>query len=79
MLEYHRADFTIEDENSGLYYLRHFPIDGIEMHPVVIYENDVALMFSRKTVSNELIDRINKVIKENKNPFDKILQSYLVN
>jgi len=77
MLEHHRVDFTIEDQNSGLYHLQQFPIKGIDMHPLVVFKNEVSLMFSRKSVTEEQLKKINDVIRNNQTEFKQILKSYL--
>ncbi|MFT5758088.1 MAG: polar amino acid transport system substrate-binding protein [Alteromonadaceae bacterium] len=47
MLMHQRVDFIIEDELAGLYYIRKEKLSGIELHPYIIYQNDISLMFSR--------------------------------
>jgi len=77
MLEHHRVDFTIEDQYSGLYHLQKFPIKSIDMHPLVVFKNEVSLMFSRKSVTKKQLEKINIVISENRDVFEQILKSYL--
>jgi len=66
MLENGRVDFAIEEEVAGLNYLRQHSLKNIELHPFVVFQNEVSLMFSRKTVPKQTVDKINLIIKQNK-------------
>jgi len=73
-----RVDFAIEDELSGLYYLHQHDINNIELHPYVVYKNEVAMMFSRKSVTNDLIDKINIAIQKKKHQYPMILAEFML-
>jgi len=77
MLEHGRVDFAIEDEMAGLKYLSQHYLENIELHPFVVFQNDVSFMFSRKTVPERVIDKINLIIKENKTKYNQILLFYM--
>ena len=66
MLENGRVDFAIEEEVAGLNYLRQHSLKNIELHPFVVFQNEVSLMFSRKTVPKQIVYKINSIIKQNK-------------
>ena len=76
MLTHQRVDFIIEDEIAGLYYIHREKIKDIKLHPHVIYQDDISLMFSRK-VSQQTITLINTVIEQNGKKIDKIIESYV--
>jgi len=73
-----RVDFAIEDELSGLYYLHQHDIKNIELHPYVVYKNEVALMFSRKSVPSKIIDKINLAIQKKKHHYPTILAQFML-
>jgi len=75
MLRHQRVDFIIEDEVAGLYYIHKEKLKGIELHPYVIYQNDISLMFSRN-ISEKTITSINKIIQRNSKSIDLIIESY---
>lgn len=66
MLTLGRVDFAIEDEIAGLEYLRQNSLNNIELHPFIVFENEVSLMFSRKSVPKRIVDKINLIMKQNK-------------
>lgn len=76
MIKHGRVAFSIEDEVAGLYYLSQHKIKNIQLHPSSVYENQVSLLFSRKTVSQEQVAAINQVITNNKDKIKKIITSY---
>jgi len=76
MLQQHRVNFTIEDQLAGQYYLKQHSSSSITMHPFIVYQNNIALMFSKKSVSYLLVEQINKAILQSKNSFPKIIAKY---
>jgi polar amino acid transport system substrate-binding protein len=76
MLVHQRVDFIIEDEVAGLYYIHKEKLNGIELHPYVIYQNNISLMFSRN-ISQQTIASINSVIQRSSNKIDSIIASYI--
>lgn len=76
MLTFDRVDFTVEDEVAGRYYLKTHPESSIEMHPFVVYQNEVSLLFSKKTTSISQVEKINRIINANKNKYQEILMGY---
>jgi len=76
MLIHQRVDFIIEDEIAGLYYIHREKIKGIELHPHIIYQDDISLMFSRK-ISQQTINSINIAIQQNGDKINKIIESYV--
>jgi polar amino acid transport system substrate-binding protein len=76
MLIHQRVDFIIEDEVAGLYYIQKEKLKGIDLHPYVIYQNDISLMFSRN-ISQQTISSINAVIQRSSNKIDSIIASYI--
>lgn len=76
MLTFNRVDFTVEDEVAGRYYLKTHPKSSIEMHPFVVYQNEVSLLFSKKTISIEQVEEINKIINRSKKRYQEILMGY---
>lgn len=54
-------------------------LNKLEIHPLHINSDKVYLMFSKKTVSTDTIDKINNSIKEVKNngKYDNIIRRYL--
>ena len=76
MLTYDRVDFTLEDEVAGRYYLKTHPESSIEMHPFVVYQNEVSLLFSKKTTSISQVEKINRIINANKNRYQELLMGY---
>lgn len=73
MLTFDRVDFTLEDEVAGRYYLKTHPESSIEMHPFVVYQNEVSLLFSKKTISIRQVEEINRIINRNKKKYKEIL------
>ncbi len=69
MLNRERVDLIIEDELAGLYYLKKNALNNIEMHPFVVHQNNISLMFNKNNISNELLNKINTVIKANNDAF----------
>jgi polar amino acid transport system substrate-binding protein len=76
MLTFDRVDFTLEDEVAGRYYLKTHPESLIEMHPFVVYQNEVSLLFSRKTISTRQVEKINSIIHRNKQRYKEMLIGY---
>jgi len=76
MIEHGRVTFSIEDEFAGLFYLNENNINDIKLHPSTVYENEVSLLFSRKTVSLKQVEAINTVILNNKAKIQDIILSY---
>jgi len=76
MLTFDRVDLTVEDEVAGRYYLKTHPESSIEMHPFVVYQNEVSLLFSKKTTSISQVEKINRIINANKNKYQEILMGY---
>jgi len=76
MLVFDRVDFTIEDEVAGLYYLKTHPKSSIEMHPFVVYQNEISLLFSKKTISIAQVEKINVIISRSKEKYHDLLKSY---
>jgi polar amino acid transport system substrate-binding protein len=76
MLERKRVDFTIEDELAGQYLIDKYQLKGISMHPKVLYSSNLSLLFNRANISQELLEKINNIIEENRTEFEKILQTY---
>lgn len=64
MLAHGRVDFVIEDEMAGLEYLQQHSLENIELHPYIVFKNEVSLMFSRKSVPKRVVDKINLIIKK---------------
>lgn len=80
MLKYQRADFTIEDELAGIFYIQNIQkkdIDKMSLHRNVIYQNKVSLMFSRKTVNEKTVAKINHTIKTYQKQLDEIVKHYI--
>lgn len=78
MLKRGRVDFSIEDQWAGLHYIHKNRLKDIQMHPYVIYENDVSLFFSRETVSEIFVTAVNEVIEQHGNEIDRILTANLL-
>jgi len=76
MLLTHRVDFVIEDEISGKYYLKKNHINSVLIHPYKIHQNEVGLMFSKKTFTLKELSLINKAIVNNKNKIQQIVSRY---
>ncbi|MEW6981598.1 substrate-binding periplasmic protein [Colwelliaceae bacterium 6471] len=76
MLQHHRVDFILEDEITGLYYLKENNIEGIVLHPYVVYQNEVAFLFSQKTFSTDQLSIINRAIRENLPQINAILARF---
>jgi len=76
MLTFDRVDFTLEDEVAGRYYLKTHPESSIEMHPFVVYQNEVSLLFSKKTISIVQVEEINKIINRSKKRYQEMLMGY---
>jgi len=76
MLQQHRVNFTIEDQLAGQYYLQQHSSSSITMHPFIVYQNNIALMFSKKSVSSSVVEQINEAILQSKNSFPKIIARY---
>ena len=76
MVDHNRVTFSIEDEIAGLYFLAQNKIKNIQLHPSSVYENQVSLLFSRKTVSQKQVTAINKVIINSQDKIKHIINSY---
>lgn len=76
MLTFNRVDFTLEDEVAGRYYLKSHPESSIEMHPFVVYQNEVSLLFSKKTISIHQVEKINRIINANKKSYKELLTGH---
>lgn len=76
MLAFNRVDFTVEDELAGRYYLKTHPESSVEMHPFVVYQNEVSLLFSRKTISTRQVEEINMIINRSKRRYKEMLRHY---
>jgi len=77
MLDHGHVDFAIEDEMAGLNYLRQHSLKNIVLHPFVVFQNEVSLMFSRKTVPKQVVDKINLIIIKNKTKYNQLLPFYI--
>ena len=77
MLELDRVDFAIEDEMSGNAYLQKYALKNIELHPYVVFESQVSLMFSRKSVPKKLVEKINFILESNKSNYQAILSQFV--
>lgn len=76
MLTFNRVDFTVEDEVAGRYYLKQHPESLIVIHPFIVYQNEVSLLFSKKTISIQQVEEINKVIDRSREQYQNILMNY---
>jgi len=76
MLIFKRVDFTIEDQIAGLFYLQEKAIQTIKMHPFIISQNDISLLFSKNNISKQQVEEINTIIINNRKKFEAILSSY---
>lgn len=76
MLALRRVDFTIEDEIAGLFYLQNQLSKSIEMHPYIINQNNISLLFSKKNTSAQEVTIFNNIIKNNQEKFEILLMSY---
>jgi len=76
MLQHQRVDFVLEDENTGLYYLRENQIKGVEMHPYVVYQNEVAFLFNKNTFSMDYLAKLNAAITDSEKQISEIIARY---
>jgi len=76
MLLNNRVDFVIEDELAGRFYLLKNKSSSIKVHPHVIHKNLVSFIFSKKSISMQKIERINKAIVASKDEITKIIARY---
>jgi len=76
MLAFKRVDFTIEDEIAGLFYLQKNKIKNMKMLPFIVYQNEISLVFSKKTISAQQVEKINHIIINNKEKFKTIIKRY---
>lgn len=77
LVSYNRVNFAIEDQAAGLLYLKENKIHNIEMHPYVIFSDDVSLMYSKKSVPLSVVHQLDASIKKNKGEYQALLQKYL--
>ena len=77
MLNRNRVDMTIEDELTGLYYLKRNQISDVELHPYVIHQNNVSYLYSKKTVSQQQVEKINNILLDQIDRIQEIIQSYI--
>ncbi|MCJ8318993.1 MAG: transporter substrate-binding domain-containing protein [Colwellia sp.] len=77
MLALKRVDFTIEDEVAGLYFVNEHQLKAITRHPYKLFNADVSLMFSRTSISKEMVEGINVIIEQNHQEFINIRKGYL--
>ena len=77
MVAFKRVDFTIEDEVAGLYFVNEHQLKTITLHPNELFSADVSLMFSRASISKEMVEGLNVIIDQNHQEFINIRKSYL--
>lgn len=76
MLAHGRVDFLIEDEITGLYYLQQNKIADIELHPFLVYTNDVSFIFSRKNFTSMQVQEIDDLLQKNSTLISNIIRRY---
>lgn len=76
LLKAKRVDFMIDDEISGQYVIKQEKIAGITLHPYVINDNPIHFMLSRKTVTEEDVQRVNSAITASQARIDEVIASY---
>ena len=76
MLKARRVDFMIDDEISGQYLISQEKISGIELHPYVIHDNPIQFMLSRKTVSQQDVNKINASITATQAKVAEVIAKY---
>jgi polar amino acid transport system substrate-binding protein len=75
-----RIDGFLEDSFAGMDLIRsNQVVDKIEIHPVHVNFADQYLLLSKKSVTPDMVDRINKSLAEIKaqGTYDKIINKYL--
>ena len=46
------------------------------MLPLIVYQNEISLVFSKKTISAQQVEKINNIIINNKEKFKTIIKRY---
>ncbi|AXT29844.1 hypothetical protein D1819_02710 [Pseudoalteromonas tunicata] len=77
MLEQHHVDFVIEDIIPGRYYIQQKQKFNIEMLPIVVHDNPIYFLFSRKTISQEQVNQLNQVIMQSQADIDAVVDNYI--
>tara|TARA_R110000737_G_scaffold351598_1_gene394335 strand:- start:292 stop:981 length:690 start_codon:yes stop_codon:yes gene_type:complete len=76
LLQENIVDYVVEDELTGRMYLADNNIQDIRQHTLYINKNRVSFLFSKKTISNDVVKKINQLIINNRIEIDKIIQLY---
>lgn len=75
-----RIQGFLYEEIPGIYEIRNLgALDKVEVHPMVISSGDIHVMFSKKTLTPEFVEKFNKSLAELKEDgrYKKIMDTYL--
>lgn len=76
MVAKERVNYLIEDEYSGLYFVKQAGYTDIKMHSYVVNDNAIHFMLGRGSFSKAQVDAINKVIIAKRDVIEKLNLSY---